>query len=77
MWAALDWPILTSEQPGKGRSSIVEVQCGQSLWDSLGERALVHGTAECESSYDVGPLLFPSFLSEPLLQAFMTSMDLH
>lgn len=44
----------------------MEVQVGQSLWDSFAEHALVHGRAECESSYDVGLLLFPSLPSEPL-----------
>lgn len=49
MWAALDWPILTAKE--QGRSLVEEVQSGQSLWDSLGEHALIHCRAECDSSY--------------------------
>ena len=50
MWAALDWPILTAKEPEKSGSFIVEVQSGQSLWDSFGEHALTCGRTECKSS---------------------------
>lgn len=49
MWAALDWPILTAKEPEKSGSFIVEVQSGQSLWDSFGEPALTRGRTECET----------------------------
>lgn len=77
MWAALDWSMLTPKWSEKSRSPIVEAVSGQSLWDSFEEHALIHGRAEHEFSYEGAYCWFYELLQSSLLQAFLTSMDLH